>query len=421
MRDTISGFQCRLSERLLVWSGLSLAAGALLIASNRPFWKAFGIQAAVWGLVDAGIAWLGRRDAREKATLGTAQAQPAAQARRLRRLLWLNTGLDVLYGAAGLSLVFTLGRNDLTWRGHGWGIILQGGFLFFFDLYHALRIPPTSSIFLPQAFARPEHASFFWEAGKPAALLVHGFPGTPAEVRAVGEILHDDGWTVQGLLLPGFGAQIDALAEKCFDDWVAAVQDAIKYLQREHSPVLVVGYSMGSAITISAAATSPVDGLVLLAPFFWPDAWWQRLLIPVLRIVLPKHIRPLRRIDLRNPKVRQAVLNLLPDLNLDDPETRDALREASLPLSVFKTLRQAGLAASRDLQAIDRPALVVQGLQDQTIPARRTRAMIERFPVRPAYVEVDADHLLTNRDSPAWPQVSRAVLKFARSLDEAVK
>jgi hypothetical protein len=37
--------------------------------------------------------------------------------------------------------VRTKGKADAQWRGHGWGIFVQGKFLFWFDLYHALRVP----------------------------------------------------------------------------------------------------------------------------------------------------------------------------------------------------------------------------------------------------------------------------------------
>ncbi|PWH12138.1 MAG: hypothetical protein DDG60_14705 [Anaerolineae bacterium] len=65
--------------------------------------------------------------------------QPQERA-RLAKILWLNTGLDVLYVAAGVALIVTLGRSNLFWRGGGWGIIIQGGFLFFFDVVHAWQL-----------------------------------------------------------------------------------------------------------------------------------------------------------------------------------------------------------------------------------------------------------------------------------------
>ncbi|MDV7390199.1 hypothetical protein RZS08_02545, partial [Arthrospira platensis SPKY1] len=60
---------------------------------------------------------------------------------------------------------------------------------------------PTS---LSEIFAGPEHVTYTLRGGQPAALLLHGFPGTAAETRSLGQALNDAGWTVQGLLLPGF-------------------------------------------------------------------------------------------------------------------------------------------------------------------------------------------------------------------------
>ncbi len=43
-----------------------------------------------------------------------------------RRLLWMNTGLDVLYVTTGLVLIYTMAAQDLFAAGNGWGIIIQG-------------------------------------------------------------------------------------------------------------------------------------------------------------------------------------------------------------------------------------------------------------------------------------------------------
>jgi hypothetical protein len=66
-----------------------------------------------------------------------------SEERSLRRLLLINTGLDVLYVVGGAVLALTLGVGDPTWRGHGWGIVVQGAFLFVFDLFHAQQVPRT--------------------------------------------------------------------------------------------------------------------------------------------------------------------------------------------------------------------------------------------------------------------------------------
>lgn len=141
-RIDIWQFQVQLSQRLLRWSGFSSGGGVAMVLIGKPFWRGAGSQFAVWGLVDAAIGLLGMRAARAKAS-DPAAHEPDEQRnarRNLRRVLWINTALDVGYVTGGATLVYTKGRKNLFWRGSGWGIVIQGGFLLLFDLLHALRL-----------------------------------------------------------------------------------------------------------------------------------------------------------------------------------------------------------------------------------------------------------------------------------------
>jgi hypothetical protein len=108
------------------------------------------LEAIAWGLIDAGIALVGGWVTRRRQAKLLDPSEPivmARETRNLRRILWINTGLDVLYIAGGITLTLTLGVDTVFWRGNGWGIIIQGGFLFLFDLLHALgtsRLANTS-------------------------------------------------------------------------------------------------------------------------------------------------------------------------------------------------------------------------------------------------------------------------------------
>ena len=133
--QTVHAFGRTVSLRLLTWSVLSMAAGALLWRGGSPFWRGFGVQALGWGAIDALIAFSGLRPGQQPS------AEPARAARNLRRLLWFNTALDVGYMAGGLWLARSKGQDDANWRGQGWGIVVQGAFLFVFDLIHARRVP----------------------------------------------------------------------------------------------------------------------------------------------------------------------------------------------------------------------------------------------------------------------------------------
>jgi hypothetical protein len=132
-------FQAAISRRLAQWSAVSFALGAAM-ALGRAFWRAVGGQFMGWAVVNVAIAFFGSRaaDARYHTLPNPeAPAVQAEEARKLSRLLWINAGLDIIYMAAGRWLM----RGDKpARRGMGLGIILQGAFLFIFDVYHALML-----------------------------------------------------------------------------------------------------------------------------------------------------------------------------------------------------------------------------------------------------------------------------------------
>jgi hypothetical protein len=141
-REDIWQFQMRLGRDLGRWGLLSVVSGAALALTGNRFWRGIGAQCFGWGAVDGAIGLFGLHGARKKAAESDA-LQPDVQhpARELlRRILWVNTALDVGYVAGGIALARTRGREDAFWRGSGWGIVVQGGFLFFFDLLHALQL-----------------------------------------------------------------------------------------------------------------------------------------------------------------------------------------------------------------------------------------------------------------------------------------
>lgn len=134
-------FQTRLTRRLLVWSVLSVALSTLTFFSANLFLRGLAIQFFAWGAIDAGIAIFGTRaSAKKQAQIQDSERLVIEQkeARWLERILWINTGLDILYILGGFWLMQTKGLNEPLWRGHGLGVVIQGGFLFFFDLYHAV-------------------------------------------------------------------------------------------------------------------------------------------------------------------------------------------------------------------------------------------------------------------------------------------
>jgi hypothetical protein len=136
-------FQTALTRRLLAWSIFSIISGALLTVFRDGLLRGIGAQFIGWGFIDALIALGGRQAAQKRLAAlpdPTDPAITAAETANLRRLLALNTGLDVLYILGGVWLERTKGQSNRLARGSGLGILIQGAFLFVFDLLHTLRL-----------------------------------------------------------------------------------------------------------------------------------------------------------------------------------------------------------------------------------------------------------------------------------------
>jgi archaellum biogenesis protein FlaJ (TadC family) len=142
-RINIWQYQFILSRRLAWWGALSFAVGIPTFLVE-PVLRGFGIQAMVWGLINAAIAVGGSLlVVRRRKALPDPQAKDAVEkeADKLRRLLWWMIPLDVIYVIVGLVLAFTWGRKDSWWMGTGIGVVAQGLFLLGFDWYHAKNVP----------------------------------------------------------------------------------------------------------------------------------------------------------------------------------------------------------------------------------------------------------------------------------------
>jgi esterase/lipase len=265
-------------------------------------------------------------------------------------------------------------------------------------------------------FPGHEHQPFHWDGGQPAALLVHGFPGTPVDMRALGESLHQVGWTVHGPLLPGFGPELVKMPDYTYRDWLAVVNTALTELQQTHRPVLLIGHSVGGALAIQAAAACRPTGLVLLAPFWQLGEWWQRWLALALKPVFP-YVYAFKYANLSDPVIRQEIINVMPDINLDDPIVRQNLRRLPVPITIFEQLMRAGQAAYRLAPQLTLPTLVIQGTLDETVKVSHTRQLRRRLPGLRGYHEVKSGHNLERATDPAWSEVERLVLTFCRSFE----
>jgi len=108
------------------------------------------------------------------------------------------------------------------------------------------------------------------------ALLVHGLTDGPYSMRAVAEVLRDNGVYSLGLRMPGHGTLPSGLVEARWEDWLAAVQVGVRHVRGKipsDAPLILVGYSNGGALALKYTLDAIDRGngsrpaqLILLSP-----------------------------------------------------------------------------------------------------------------------------------------------------------
>ncbi|HWJ02680.1 MAG TPA: alpha/beta fold hydrolase [Verrucomicrobiae bacterium] len=127
---------------------------------------------------------------------------------------------------------------------------------------------------------------FFFSGGETGCLLVHGFTGSPSEMRPMGQFLADQGHTVLGVRLQGHGTNLEEMAQTGWNEWYRSVEHAYIELAEQCSRVFVIGLSMGGLLALHSALEYPAAGVVAInSPIYLLNH--KAIFAPLLRYVLP--------------------------------------------------------------------------------------------------------------------------------------
>jgi len=193
----------------------------------------------------------------------------------------------------------------------------------------------------------PLAASFRLEGGSDGVLLLHGWTGSPAQMRLLGDVLHGAGFAVICPRLAGHGTQVTELVGVGWRDWLRDAATAAQVLQDEGKRVHLVGFSMGGVLALLLA---PVFGAASLATISAPMAVWDRR----------AHLAWVSR---HSSRVRPGDSPAsLPD---EVAEYRQEYRD--IPESSVSELMDLIRAARRTLRRVTCPALIVQSRIDETV------------------------------------------------------
>lgn len=123
-----------------------------------------------------------------------------------------------------------------------------------------------------QIIATAEPFLFLGDPSKPACLLIHGFTGTPKEMRWMGEFLNQQGYTCLGIRLAGHATHPEDMIRSNWTDWTASVEDGYHLLRGISSDIFLVGLSMGGILSLLMSTKLDVRGVVAMStPYKLPD------------------------------------------------------------------------------------------------------------------------------------------------------
>jgi alpha-beta hydrolase superfamily lysophospholipase len=129
----------------------------------------------------------------------------------------------------------------------------------------------------PRRWDRNWNRSFELSSPDPAGgvLLLHGMSDSPYSLRALGEVLNQQGFWVVGLRLPGHGTAPSGFKTAKWEDMAAAVRLGMSHLESKVGPdeVHILGYSNGAPLAINftlealeGEASPTPSSLVLISP-----------------------------------------------------------------------------------------------------------------------------------------------------------
>ena len=205
-----------------------------------------------------------------------------------------------------------------------------------------------------------------------ACLLIHGFTGTPSEMRGLGEALAEQGIRVHGVRLAGHGESEEAFIRATRKEWLASAEQGLAELER-YQHVFVAGLSMGGVISLLLAGYHPerIAGVIALStPTRIGSSWLVKLAYPFIRWYYP-----LKALDFNKPAVQEEVLR---KRRLVDPAATIDFSKPEIVASIKSSVRVSVTAINELVRLVDQgrarldkmrsPLMIIHSKGDHTVP-----------------------------------------------------
>lgn len=187
---------------------------------------------------------------------------------------------------------------------------------------------------------------FFFEAGKRAVLLLHGFTGNSSDVRMLGRFLEKNGYTSLAPHYKGHGVPPEELLETGPTDWWQDVIGAYEQLKAAgYEEIAVAGLSLGGVFSLKLGYTVPVKGIVTMC---------SPMSMKTTDIMFDGVLKYAREYKKYEGKTDQQI-----------EEEVEAIRET--PMETLADLREFVYNVRDHVDHIYAPLLVTQGKKDTVI------------------------------------------------------
>jgi len=222
-------------------------------------------------------------------------------------------------------------------------------------------------------------------------LLLHGFTGSPYELKDLARFLNQFGYSVEVPLLPGHGTHVENLNRVKWEDWKHAAETHLQNLQNRHEIIFVGGLSMGAVLSLHLAANYDFRGVIAMsgATKIYD---WKSYLAPIFQYFIHK----------------------IPKHNKFKKGYHPALGYQEYPVSGVVQLQKLLRFVQKELPQVSMPALIMHSVQDLRSPIKNSKKIFHKISSSDKhFLQLkQSGHIITvDQES---MQVKQAFLQFVR-------